>query len=151
MFPKWVRLDGLDYAVSVLRDGDGEINYFQLLDTDGRFFREFDWNGCLTVEDIRGLLLENAKCDGESSASEVEPVQETRQFSGGGRVPAVVTGEEIDWLDDLYPHYANFPLEFKSEAVRIHKSFSSESSWFRDICVSELAEVYEEEMGHLLH
>ena len=48
-YPRSINLGAQTYEVSVERDSEGSIQYFQLLDSQGEIFFETDWEGVSDV------------------------------------------------------------------------------------------------------
>jgi len=143
-YPETVDFNGVSYSVSVDRDSDGEIQYFQLVDSDGNFFFEMDWAGPIDSEMIVETLEESSNNPSSSVENNiVEIVQNDRLIE-------VVEADEsrkksiVDDFDFLYSEYSSYPDEFKIEVMDTLNRFSGESSAFRRILVSEAVENWDE-------
>lgn len=144
-YPKTVEFEGVAYSVNVNRDSDGEIQYFQLVDSDDEFFFEMDWSGPVYADNI----IDELTADKARSSSTVDT-----QFTVPPVMPLVheVLSDEdavnkriVKDFDFLYSDYADYPDEFKIEVMDRLSSFSDESSQFQRILVSEAAEDWDDE------
>ena len=129
-YPKQVTINGKIYTVHTDHNSSGEIQYFQLRDTNGDFFYEIDWEGYLTKSDILTRYQEDNEL--VEPKKNTDNKQDTPAGSFGRAIESISEEvKEITFFDKMYPHYASCPPEF-----------SNESTVFKNILLDELSDEY---------
>lgn len=138
-YPETITIDGELYSVSVDRDSEGEIEYFNLQDSEGEFLLEADWQGSFTVEDVMEIYNSDKSSHTAEVTTEKNALPVTDEIS-----PENDELKNYTDFDNHFPHLATYPNRFKNIAVRLWDSNFYESHDYQDIVVSELVGYYDE-------
>lgn len=143
-----IQIQQTTYTVQTDHDATGAVQAFRLVDDTGEIAFEADY-ACdtLTINLIDEELQQSARFLRDPRLQAAYPVrdtsatssrQSTKESSSNNVLP------DLSLFDQLFPQYADEPLENKQEAWNVFDLMADESMTFRQQCVAEYFELRDE-------